>query len=190
MEATVIKPEKAIRSLWFVCWGTWFVIGLIVWPILIIVQPIVFGPCLFGWLIVMALVALWLPVFWGSLEYAIESDCVKSKSGVFWKKRITVPYNKITNIDITQGPLQRAFGIGTIHVQTAGAGGQQGTHAELRLLGISNLEQVKDTIMEGARGRTIAEPVQIKTEMPQSVPEVSEQILKELTAIRRILENR
>lgn len=190
METIVIKPEKALRSLWFVCWAIWFVIGLVVWPILIIAQPIVFGLCLFVWLIVMALVAVWLPAFWSSLEYSIESECVKSNGGVFWKKRITVPYNKITNIDITQGPLQRAFGVGTIHVQTAGAGGQQGARAEIRLLGINNLDQVKDTIMEGARGQAAGETAQIKSETPKVAADVFGEMLKELAAIRRILENK
>ena len=190
MEAIAIKPEKALRSLWFVGWAIWFVIGLIVWPILIIVQPIAFALCLVGWLIVMMLIALWLPAFWNSLEYSVENDCVKSRGGVFWKKRITVPYNKITNIDITQGPLQRAFGIGTIHVQTAGAGGQQGTRAEIRLLGISNLDQVKDMIMSGARGHTVSEPLPAKSEPPKSAPEVLDQMLKELSDIRRLLENK
>lgn len=190
MEIITIKPEKALRSLWFVGWGIWFAIGMIVWLILIIVEPIAFALCLVGWLIIMMPIALWLPAFWNSLEYSIESGCVKSKSGVFWKKRITVPYNKITNIDITQGPLQRAFGIGTIHVQTAGAGGQQGTRAEIRLLGISNLDQVKDTIMDGARGHEVSEPLRTRIETPQSAPELLEQMLKELSAIRKTLENK
>ncbi|MFQ5917784.1 MAG: PH domain-containing protein [Candidatus Binatia bacterium] len=68
-------------------------------------------------------ILLWIPAFYKSLEYIIDSDSVKIRKGVFWRKRVAVPYQKITNVDITQGPVQRMFNIGTIHVQTAGAGG-------------------------------------------------------------------
>ena len=73
--------------------------------------------------------------------------------GVFWKKNITVPFTKITNVDVTQGPLQRLFNIGTINVQTAGAGGAQGARPELVFVGTRDLEGIKETIMERDRGR-------------------------------------
>jgi hypothetical protein len=190
METITIQPEKELRSLWLVIWAIWFVIELITLAILMVANPLVFGLIMFVGLIAMLLVLFWIPAFYNSLRYTIESDCVRSDSGVFWKKHVTVPFNKITNIDITEGPLQRMFGIGTIHVQTAGAGGQQGTKAELRLLGIRSLEQLKDTIMEGPRSHNIAQPVQLKSEtIQQSDPQVLGQMLKELSAIRKLLEN-
>lgn len=72
--------------------------------------------------------------------------------GVFWKKRVNVPYTKVTNVDVTQGPLQRKYGIGIVHVQTAGAGGAQGGQAELRMVGIRDFDNVKDLIMEKVKG--------------------------------------
>jgi membrane protein YdbS with pleckstrin-like domain len=71
---------------------------------------------------------------------------------VFWQKRVTVPYAKITNIDVTQGPLQRSFDIGTIRVQTAGAGGAQGEQAEMVLWGLRDLEEVQNQIMRRVDG--------------------------------------
>jgi len=95
--------------------------------LLAIANVIVFGPLLLLWLLVMLLIRVWwIPLYYDSISYAIEDDAVRGQSGVFWKRYVTVPFVKITNINITQGPLQRVYDIGTIHIQTAGAGGNQG----------------------------------------------------------------
>ena len=92
---------------------------------------------------------------------------------------------------MTQGPVQRAFDIGTIHVQTAGAGGPEGARAELKLLGVRDLDQVKDTIMERVRGYTILRPDEVKQKVAeQSDSEIFARMLKELTAIREVLEKK
>lgn len=192
MESIVVKPEKEQRIMWFIDWAITFVIGLTLWIVLLlIVDTVTFSLCVLGWLILASLFLLWIPAFYKSLEYVIDSDSVKMKKGVFWKKRVTVPFTKITNLDVTQGPVQRAFDIGTIHVQTAGAGGPEGARAELKLLGVRDLDQVKDTIMERVRGYTILRPDEVKQKVAeQSDSEIFARMLKELTAIREVLEKK
>ena len=192
MEPIVLKPENEQKTLWIIDWAIPFVIGLIVWVIMaLFVERVVFGLCLAGWLIVMLLILLWIPAFYKSLEYVINSDSVKATAGVFWRKKVTIPYTKVTNLDITQGPLERMFDIGTIHVQTAGAGGQEGTKAELKLVGMRELDGLKDTIMEQIRGHTLARDDKIKEVVShEEDSQIFERILKELKAIRQVLENR
>ena len=168
MKPIVVKPEKEQKTLWFVGWAVPFVLGLILWVVLLLtIDKFIFGLCVVGWLILMVPILLWIPAFYRSLEYVVDSDSVKSKKGVFWRERVTVPYPKITNMDVTQGPVQRMFNIGTIYVQTAGAGGAPGAQAELKLLGVRDLEGLKDTIMERVRGYTISEPEKVKKEVVQ-----------------------
>ena len=192
MEPIVLKPENEQKTLWIIDWAIPFVIGLIVWVILaLFVERVVFGICLAGWLIVMLLILLWISAFYKSLEYVIDSDSVKAKAGVFWRKHVTIPYTKVTNLDVTQGPIERIFDIGTIHVQTAGAGGQQGAKAEQKLVGIRNLVGLKDAILERIRCYTISAPDQVKEKITQQEDaQIFERILKELKAIRQVLENR
>lgn len=192
MEPIVLKPEKEQKTLWFIGWAIPFVLGLALLVVLILtVDKLIFGLCVVGWLILMSLILIYIPAYYKSLEYIIDSDSVKMMKGVFWRKRITVPYTKITNIDVTQGPVQRMFNIGTIHVQTAGAGGMEGGKAELTLLGVRDLEGLKDTIMERVRGYTISEPEEVKKEVvEESNSEIFRHMLKELTVIREVLEKR
>jgi len=195
MESIVLRPEKEQRTLWILCWAFWFVIGLVTLIILMLAAggeaAIVLGVILLAELIAMLLTLIWIPAFHASLEYVIEADTVKAQSGVLWKRYVTIPFTKITNLDITQGPVQRLFNIGTIHVQTAGASGQQTAKAELRMLGISNLQEVKERIMDRIKAFTLSGAVQAKVEPAgQSQLQVLQGILNELVAIHGVLQSK
>jgi membrane protein YdbS with pleckstrin-like domain len=192
MEPIVVKPEKEQKTLWFIGWAIPFVLGLALWVVLILtVDKLIFGLCVVGWLILMSLILLYIPAFYKSLEYVIDSDSVKMRKGVFWRKRVDVPYTKITNVDVTQGPVQRMFNIGTIHVQTAGAGGMEGSQAELKLLGVKDLDGLKDTIMGRVSGYTISRTEEVKKEVVEETDlEIFRRMLKEIMAIREVLEKK
>ncbi len=192
MEAIILKPEKEQKTLWFISWGIPFAIGVIICLVLLFFVdklPVILS--LAGWLIIMLPIAVYIPAYYRSLEYIIDTDDIKIKTGVFWKKRITIPYPKITNIDITQGPVQRIFDIGIIHVQTAGAGGPQGAQAEMILMGIRDLESLKSTIMERFRNYSSSTVEEVKKEVAEeNGTDILKHILRELTAIREVLEEK
>jgi hypothetical protein len=195
MEPIVVKPEKEQKTLWFISWSILFVLGLVPGVLLIFILDypgnLISGLSIVGWLILMLLILLWIPAFYRSLEYVIDSDSIKAKKGVFWRKRVTVPYTKVTNIDVTQGPVQRMFNIGTVHVQTAGAGAAKGAQAELKLLGVRDFDELKDTIMEKVRGYALLRPEEVKKEVVgESDLEIFRRMLEELTAIREVLEKK
>lgn len=191
MKPVMIKPEKELKTTMFIVWGIVLVAVLAFLSPLIIFVPetsakVVLGIFLIIFLLIMVLWAFWIPAFYKTLEYYIDSEAVKMNRGVFWKRLVTVPYGKITNVDVTQGPLQRMYRIGTIHVQTAGAGGAQGAQAELRLNGVRDLKGLKDIIMEGVRGHKSIQPE--KTEDYIYDSKILRSILKELQAIHEALE--
>jgi membrane protein YdbS with pleckstrin-like domain len=197
MEAIVMRPEKEQKTMWFIGWAVPFFIGSIGWIVLLAFITReeaawwILALCFAGFLVVMGLILVWIPAFYKTLEYVIDSDSVKMKKGVFWKKNVTVPFAKITNVDVTQGPLQRAFDIGTIHVQTAGAGGQPGMKAELVMMGVRELDGTKETIMNRVRGYEAAVPEAVKEKaVEEGEQSVFERMLEELAAIRELLEKR
>jgi len=148
MSVIKLKPEKEQRNLWIISWIVSFISGTLVWIVLsVTVDLFIFMMAALGWLVIMVPIIIWIPAAFRALEYYIDDEGVKMKGGVIWKKHVTVPYPKITNVDITQGPLQRKYNIGTIHVQTAGSGGKQGEKAELRMQGIRELERIRKLII-------------------------------------------
>ena len=72
--------------MWFIDWAITFVIGLTLWIVLLlIVDTVTFSLCVLGWLILASLFLLWIPAFYKSLEYVIDSDSVKMKRVYFGK---------------------------------------------------------------------------------------------------------
>ncbi|MBI4019409.1 MAG: PH domain-containing protein [Candidatus Aenigmarchaeota archaeon] len=56
-------------------------------------------------------------------RYKITDRGAYFSGGLVFKTEKMVPFYKITNVIITQGPIQRMFGVSSIGVQTAGTGG-------------------------------------------------------------------
>ena len=151
MKEIHVKPEKAQRTVWFIHWSlVFFPVFVPCFILIFIVNELVFAICTAAWIVFMLPFLFWIPAYFRSLAYSITGDVVRGQKGVFWKRFATVPYHKITNVDITQGPLQRKYDVGTIHCQTAGAGGQQGAAAELKMEGLKDLDELKEAIMQRA----------------------------------------
>jgi len=136
------------------------------------------------------LIAFWIPKYYLSVSFLFTEGEIVFVRGVWWKHKSTVPYNRITNIDISQGPLSRHFGLAKIRVQTAGysATGAAGAIAEAQIFGVKNFEEVKDFILGMVRR---IKPVAVEAAAEPAAPiETAEQMLAELRKIKEILEQR
>jgi membrane protein YdbS with pleckstrin-like domain len=188
MESISVKPEKGQKSVWYIHWFLLFFPMAVCLVVLIIVNPLVFAICTVSWLLFTLPFLFWIPAYFSSLEYIIGDDAVQGKKGVFWKKFATIPYHKITNVDITQGPLQRRFHVATIHCQTAGAGGQQGAAAELKMEGMGDLDGLKKAIIERVLASASAGPLAAKGDVRETGSgDTLNRMLQELKAIRELL---
>jgi len=190
MENLIIKPDRGELAIWFLMLAIFSLPILVACIVLALtVQPLVFSLLIVGLFLFILFFVFWLPAYFKSLEYAIEEEAVRGKKGVFWRRHVTVPYTKITNVDVSQGPVQRLYKIGTVHVQTAGAGGQQGARAELLILGVKDLNEIKNAIMKRVVGH-VAIGAMDTTETPPAMTDSNtmKSILEEVTSIRKLLE--
>lgn len=96
-----------------------------------------------------------LTLYWPVWEYryvrwAWDEDGLEIHRGVFWQHRITVPISRIQHVDVSQGPLQRQFGLGKVTVHTAGT-----QHAAIELSGIAYEAAVwlREQIIAGQGGQ-------------------------------------
>lgn len=140
-------------------------------------------------LIVVGFVLYWISRFHSSIHYVLEDDKITASKGVWWKTKSYVPYNRITNVNIYQGPISRHFGLGKLSMQTAGFSGTSsrgGKVAEAVILGIKNFEEVKDVVMNFVKGMK-PEAVEAEAEIKPS-KDINQQILAELRKIRKALE--
>ncbi|HUT26639.1 MAG TPA: PH domain-containing protein [Methanomassiliicoccales archaeon] len=124
---------------------------------------------------------VWTPLYHRSLVYGLTDDEVIWSRGVLFRKTSIVPYTKITNVDIHQGPLMRRFGIYGLNVQTAGYSVQQAGRSEISIIGVKDHDRLRNLIMENVR--------RSKRGTPHARPLGTEELmLEELKKIRGLLE--
>lgn len=58
---------------------------------------------------------------YGSWGYAEREDDLLVRRGVMFARLSVVPYGRMQFIDVTAGPLERAFGLATVRLHTAAA---------------------------------------------------------------------
>lgn len=66
---------------------------------------------------------VWVRLYYESMWYELREDEMSWKRGVWFRTTGIVPYNRITNLDIKQGPVMRFLRISTLSIQTAGYSG-------------------------------------------------------------------
>ena len=89
------------------------------------------------WLIVNGALA-WHFHRWPAIEYhhtfyRVDADGIEIRKGVYWRVVIDVPRSRVQHTDVSQGPLERRFGLGTLVVYTAGT-----DHAKVDLGGLEH----------------------------------------------------
>lgn len=193
-------PDISMKNLYYIYLALGVTASCLSWMIPVIVAAFLFLPLnralvitavlLSPVLVAVLFTAFWISKYYSSIRYAFTNNEVVVERGVYWKRKSFVPYNRITNIEIVQGPLARLFGLGTVRIQTAGysaGGGGTTTHiAEAVILNVKNFEELKDMIMNFVRK---LKPVAVEAEAEVAAPEnISRQILNELRKIREILE--
>jgi uncharacterized protein len=73
--------------------------------------------------LVMAVVTVWrLPAaHYRALRFGLDDHGIVIERGVWWRSRTALPRIRVQHSDVSQGPLQRRYGIATLKFYTAGS---------------------------------------------------------------------
>jgi membrane protein YdbS with pleckstrin-like domain len=87
--------------------------------------------------------------------YVFSDRSMRLRRGIWIIRESTITYENIQNVKVSQGPLQRFFGVANVVVETAGGGGAsqpgaQGMHAGL-IEGVAEAADIRDAIMAKVR---------------------------------------
>ncbi|MBX4198194.1 PH domain-containing protein [Candidatus Parcubacteria bacterium] len=89
-------------------------------------------------------------------RYELTDHAFKKEHGIIWKKYVTIPYDRIQNVDVYRGLIARLLGLSDLQVQTAGGitVGSYGSFSEGRLpaLSFEDAEKMRDELIMRARG--------------------------------------
>ncbi|MEL7497129.1 MAG: PH domain-containing protein [Planctomycetota bacterium] len=93
---------------------------------------------------------LWPRIEFNRLKYRIDREGLEIRRGVVWRHQITIPLGRVQHADVSQGPIQRMFGIGTLMVHTAGT---QNASVGLEGLEHQHAVAIRDFIVHQRKGQ-------------------------------------
>jgi membrane protein YdbS with pleckstrin-like domain len=131
------------------------VLLFVLWIILLIYAPVwvsvILTPIIWFIMIVPDVIAyVAIHLRYDSTWYVLSDRSMRIRRGIWKIHETTITYENIQNVSVSQGPLQRYFGISDVRVETAGGGSVDGTGMtghQGNLEGIDNAEEVRRLIM-------------------------------------------
>jgi uncharacterized membrane protein YdbT with pleckstrin-like domain len=153
-----------------------------------IIPLIAGGVILLFWAVYLPISALWIK----NLIYSIDDDRVTIYKGVLTKVQQNIPYRAITDFQLHRSLWDRAMGIGSIKIQTAGqhTGAQQFEGVLAGLLEYTDLhQQLRAKLTKLHPMSDSATGVTSQIGRPDD-SEVRYQVLEELRQIRKVLEKK
>jgi len=136
-------------------------------------------------------VILWSFLYVQTVVYHLNATEVTWKRGVWFHSTGIVPYNRITDISIVQGPIMRLFGISHLKIQTAGGGTAKGV-PEIQIEGQCRAEDLRTLIMNYVRGHTDVGAAVTGVDESATLTNTADTaaLLAEVREIRKLLESR
>ncbi|EEH64500.1 hypothetical protein HMPREF0044_0237 [Gleimia coleocanis DSM 15436] len=122
-------------------------------------SEVLWGPGYFGYSMIMVVIAgavagtlvisflagLFSWLAWRRMQYAITTEAVYYRSGIFFRSQRLARLNKIQAVNITHPLLGRIFGLGRIDIEVAGGAG---SNLQFGLLKTAELERVRLEILQ------------------------------------------
>ncbi|MDH3253443.1 MAG: PH domain-containing protein [Acidobacteriota bacterium] len=139
---------------------------------------------------------------WETRWYMVTDTAVRIREGLFHLREQTLTIAKIQNLKVTQGPLQRLFGISDLEIQTAGGGSTAGEEESQkhkahvgRFRGIDDVETLRNRLRRslsvkaetGLNDPEQAAPVVVDA---GELPAAARELLAESRRLRQTLETR
>jgi membrane protein YdbS with pleckstrin-like domain len=77
-------------------------------------------------------------------SFRLDGDGIEIRRGAIFRRVISVPRSRVQHTDVSQGPMERRFELGTLHIYTAGV-----SHALIPLPGLSHARalEIRDSLL-------------------------------------------
>ncbi len=116
----------------------WMWLGLTLLPVAVCTLLIVLSKAEFATFVMLgvvlllgSIIQLWLPLQITRTRFLLRRQDFLLSSGVWWHQAVLIPLTRVQHVTVSQGPLQKRFGLATLKVFTAG-----GVQAEAALADI------------------------------------------------------
>lgn len=106
-----------------------------------------------SWLIVAFMAVLFaffsvgsLYLRWLKLEYRVGADELRIDSGWLSRTSRAIPFDRVTDVDLEQGPLHRLFGLARVKLETGGSAGGKEEEGVLHTISLERAEALREHV--------------------------------------------
>jgi membrane protein YdbS with pleckstrin-like domain len=144
----VVAMHRIVGLIVTVCISLFMLIGGVIGLLADSASSLTLGRLVTGWMLATAALGWfcysWPPIEYRHMSYKVDEDGVEIRHGVVWRTIVSVPRSRVQHLDVSQGPLQRSFGLGTLRIYTAGT-----EHAQVDLAGVEHGRalQIRDYLL-------------------------------------------
>jgi len=83
-------------------------------------------------------------------KYALRERDILYQTGLIWRAKTVIPFNRIQHAEVSQGPIERMFGLSVLRIFTAG-----GSTSDMRIPGLT--PEIAQNIKEFVLGKTASD---------------------------------
>lgn len=87
-------------------------------------------------------------IFWYRFTYRVEDGELRIEHGLFVRKKRYIPFERIQSLDVSEGILQRPFGLVKVKVETAGGAGAGEAEAVLTAIRKNEANEIHDLLVK------------------------------------------
>ena len=116
-----------------------------------------------GTIAIIILSAVGLLLYWKRFAYRVGRDEIRIDSGIFSRIHRTIPFDRVQDVDITQGPVARLLGIAEVKFETGASTGQE--EGVLPAIALERAESLRELI-RARRSRAVAVAEEQEAERP------------------------
>ncbi len=121
---------------------------------------------------IVALMAVLFAVFsigalllrWLKLEYRVGADELRIDSGWLSRTSRAIPFNRVTDVDLEQGPIHRLFGLARVKLETGASAGGKEEEGVLHTISLERAEALREHIRARRGQAAIPSPTEATAE--------------------------
>jgi len=116
------------------------------------------GTAFFGMLALVAFMTIGIFLYWRRFEYRVGANEIRIDSGILNRTHRSIPFDRIQDVDITQGPVARVLGLAKVKFETGASGGkEEGVLQAISLKRAEDLRRLARARRSGADAAVVPE---------------------------------
>ena len=114
------------------------------------------GSALFGLFALLVFIGVGVLLYWRRFEFRVGRNEIRIDSGILSRTHRSIPFDRIQDVDITQGPVARLLGLAQVKFETGASGGGKEEGA-LQAVSLERAQELRDLVRSRrTRSATVA----------------------------------